>query len=453
MHATAFRPCFRILMFVLLLVSLLWLPAQVFSQDFYGASVADQYSQQELAQMLAPIALYPDALLAQILMASTYPLEVIEADRWFKRHSNLDEDAIDDALYDQEWDPSVKSLCHFPATLARMSEQISETTNLGNAFLAQENAVMETVQKLRAKAYTAGNLYTNAQQRVVVEHETIIIQPVRPRVIYVPYYDPYSIYGSWWYPDYPPYYWGPSGVRLGLGLAYNSGIYFSFGFGSWSSFDWQQHTLYIDARQRPRFVRREHFVNSGAWQHQSSHRRGVAYRDKRTAQKYGQASQRYQDVRRESRGFSDERTSVQLEPRSENNVRKTAAVMGFDPRKEQKKQVEQKHRLEQKQKPGARKSSEQASERAVLKQQLPSRNAHSAQNERSTADSRQRQPRSPAKRERASEPQALTEDQLMRPRDSVFSRVESGKDERRSSKRGKASRREELKQEQNRHHK
>ncbi|MCP4257009.1 MAG: DUF3300 domain-containing protein [Planctomycetes bacterium] len=205
-------------------------------EDETGSALesSEKYSREELSQMLAPIALYPDALLSQVLMASTYPIEVIEADRWVRKDPDLKGEALDTALLDKDWDPSVKAICHFPSILALMSERITETTNLGNAFLAQEAEVMDMVQEMRAKAYEQGNLTTTSKQKVIVEKETIIIEPADPRVIYVPYYDPFYIYGPWWYPAYPPYYWGPPGVRIGIGVSYWPGLYFGFAYGTWS---------------------------------------------------------------------------------------------------------------------------------------------------------------------------------------------------------------------------
>nr|WP_320051274.1 DUF3300 domain-containing protein [uncultured Desulfuromonas sp.] len=276
---------------LMLIVSLVLLTVTILP---VRAQTTDElYSSQELAQMLAPIALYPDALLTQILIAATYPIEVIEADRWLQRHPTLDDDDLDDALYDKEWDPSVKALCHFPSLLSRMSEEISETTNLGNAFLAQEGDVMAMVQQLRAKAYREGNLYTTRQQNVVVENEVIVIEPVRSRVVYIPYYDPAYVYGNWWYPDYPPYYWSPANVRVGLGVTFSSGISLSFAFSTWSYFDWPHRVIYINPHQHPRFVHKDRHTSPKIWKHAPTHRRGVAYRDKHTAREYGQTRYTY----------------------------------------------------------------------------------------------------------------------------------------------------------------
>ena len=290
----------------LLAIFLAFAPRQAQAQESSIQEPSYTYSKEELAQMLAPIALYPDALLSQVLMASTYPIEVIEADRWVRRNSELKDEALDDALLDQDWDPSVKAVCHFPAVLAVMSDKITQTTIIGNAFLAQEGEVMDMIQELRTKAKAQGNLSTNTEQKVIVEKETIIIEPANPRVVYVPYYDPYYIYGPWWYPAYPPYYWGPPGVSIGIGISYWPGFYFGFAWGTWSYFDWHQRNIYIDVRYRPRYVRHDRWrATPGYWDHAPVHRRGVAYRDKPTARKYGQYPARTREFRPDTRGFPD----------------------------------------------------------------------------------------------------------------------------------------------------
>jgi hypothetical protein len=268
------------------------------------AEASARFSREELAQLLAPVALYPDTLLSQILMASTYPIEVVEADRWVGRYPGLQGEALDRALLSMDWDPSVKAICHFPSILALMSERVAETADLGNAFLAQEAEVMAMVQELRAVAHARGNLGTTVQQTVIVERETIFIQPANPRVIHVPYYDPFYVYGPWWYPAYPPYYWGPPGVRV-VGIAYWPGTSFSFVFGNWSTFDWHRRTIFIDVHKRPKFVRHDRWiVKAGPWQHAPAHRRGVAYRDPITAGKFGQPFKRTIDSRRDTPDFS-----------------------------------------------------------------------------------------------------------------------------------------------------
>jgi len=369
----------------LLIISFFPLPPQSLAQDSDYLEPSERYSREELAQMLAPIALYPDALLSQVLMASTYPIEVIEADRWVKRNPRLKGEALDAALLDKDWDPSIKAICHFPSILALMSERITETTNLGNAFLAQEAGVMDMVQELRAKAYAQGNLTTTSQQKVIVEKETIIIEPADPRFIYVPYYDPFYIYGPWWYPAYPPYYWMPRGVSIGIGISYWPGFYFGFAFGTWSYFDWHRHHIFIDVHKRPRYVRHDRWISKpGRWYHAPRHRRGVAYRDKSTARKYGQYLYRSRGFRRDIRGFPELR--------------------------DRDRRVDVRTRIDR-DKGGV---------------------------ERSRID-RDRQIRQPADQERLAW-QRVEREQQQRSRDNVFNWVEDGRWERRSSERGRVSR-------------
>src|SRR6185436_2796162 len=187
---------------------------------------AGTFSKEELEQMAAPIALYPDPLLAQVLMASTYPLEIVEAARWKKANASVTGDAVAEALKKEDWDPSVKSLVTFPDVLAMMDEQIGWTQKLGDAFLAQQTELMDSVQRLRAKAKAEGTLMSSKEQKVIEEPAppppadapapssaaaatpaptTIIkIEPSNPEVVYVPTYNPTVVYGAWPYPAYPP---------------------------------------------------------------------------------------------------------------------------------------------------------------------------------------------------------------------------------------------------------
>lgn len=189
---------------------------------------AQQLTEAQLAALVAPIALYPDPLVAQILMAATYPLEVGEAYNWQKVNSGLKGDALNQALQQQNWDPSVKSLVSFPPVLGMMGSQLSWTQSLGDAVLAQQSDVMSAIQTLRAKAKASGALQSNAQQTVTTQGsgsgETIVIQPANPQVVYVPTYNPTVVYGAWPYPAYPPYAYYPPGYVAGTALL-------SFGFG------------------------------------------------------------------------------------------------------------------------------------------------------------------------------------------------------------------------------
>ena len=177
-----------------------------------AATAAATFSKEQLEQIVAPIALHPDPLISQILMASTYPLEIVEAGRWVKANPGLKDKALEEALKAQDWDPSVKSLCGFPDVLKQMDENLDWTQDLGDAFLAQKVELMDTIQRMRGKAYDAGNLKTTEQQVVTQQPDKIIVvQPADPEVIYVPTYSPTVVYGGWSYPTYyyPPMYYPP----------------------------------------------------------------------------------------------------------------------------------------------------------------------------------------------------------------------------------------------------
>jgi hypothetical protein len=297
-----------------------------------GAATGD-YSREQLSQMLAPIALYPDDLLAQVLMASTYPLEMVEADRWVKKNPLLTGANLDEALKDKDWDASIKALCHVPTLLALMSERLEETTNLGNAFLAQESDVMGAIQDLRRRAYQEGNLSSNDKQKVIFKSDgTIVIEPVDPQIVYMPYYDTRYVYGLWLYPDYPPWYWGPAGVAVGTGFYFWPDFYvgFGFGFGYWSYFDWPRRTIIIDVHRRPRFFRHDYDWNShrGSWHHEPHHRRGVVYRDRITAEKFGQYPGGGRVFDRGQRRFSEQQREKRLsrERRGSTSVRGPATA-------------------------------------------------------------------------------------------------------------------------------
>ncbi|MGZ3668218.1 MAG: DUF3300 domain-containing protein, partial [Ktedonobacterales bacterium] len=179
---------------------------------------SDQPQQQllkpeELDQLVAPVALYPDTLLAEVLMASTYPLEIVQADRWATANKTLKGDQLKAAVDKQSWDESVKALAATPSVLAMMSEKLDWTQKLGDAVLAQQPDVMDAIQRLRSKAQANNKLASTKEQKVSVRQEqnkqVIVIEPAVPDTVYVPYYDPAVVYGDWAYPAYPPYYFAP----------------------------------------------------------------------------------------------------------------------------------------------------------------------------------------------------------------------------------------------------
>ncbi len=232
---------------------------------------ADQAAptQRQLDALLAPIALYPDQLLSQILMASTYPLEVVEAARWVSRPENegLQGDRLADALEAQDWDPSVKALAAFPHILKMMDADLDWMAQLGDAFQAEETAVMDSVQHLRREAKAADKLNSDARQRVTVLDSQIIIEPANPQVVYVPFYDPQSAYGLWPYPDYPPAYIPPP-----LGYTYSPGVYYSFvsvsPFWGWSRWDWSNRRIHItDVPRYTHYNRGRGPFDNDVWRH------------------------------------------------------------------------------------------------------------------------------------------------------------------------------------------
>ncbi len=221
----------RIRAVTLFILILLALPTLSVAQTGSSAGDRQPLSQEQLAQLLAPVALYPDELIAQVLMASTYPLEVVLADRWVQQNRDLKDVALANALEKESWDPSVKSLVNFPSVLSMMSQKLELTTKLGDAFLEQKEDVMLAVQFLRKKALEAGNLKTGSEQKVIVEKETIIIEPAQTKVVYVPTYDPYLVYGTWWSPAYPPYYFYPPPYPGSLFFSYGPGISLGLAWG------------------------------------------------------------------------------------------------------------------------------------------------------------------------------------------------------------------------------
>lgn len=204
------------------------------------------FTHEELAQLLAPIALYPDPLLSQILIAAAYPFEIVEAERWLAGKSHLTGESLDKALLEKDWDVSVLSLCHYPEVLSMLCENLDWTAKLGNAFVHQQEEVMDTIQELRAEARAQGNLVSASKQQVIVEEKIIRIEPAYVGYVHVPVYDPFLVYGTWLYPAYPPhriYY--PGVTIVGSRIAFSTGFHVGFGVIGWSMFDWPAHNVFI----------------------------------------------------------------------------------------------------------------------------------------------------------------------------------------------------------------
>jgi hypothetical protein len=257
---------------------------------------AAKLSTDQLESLVAPLALYPDPLLAQCLVASTYPLDIVAAQQWLDKNSTLKGEALTKAAQEQSWDPSVQALVEIPDALKRLSENIEWTTDLGDAFLAQEQEVMDAVQSMRKKAKDSGKLETTKEQKVettVVENKTVIeIQPSSTEVVYVPSYSPTVVWGAPYYP-YPPMYYPPyyGGAWLGFGVGIAVGIGISGGWG-WGC-GWGHNDVNINVNNNNNFVNnhnRQNNVNrsgNSSWNHDAKQRGGAPYKDKATASKYG----------------------------------------------------------------------------------------------------------------------------------------------------------------------
>jgi len=271
-----------------------------------AAASGQTFSQGELDQLLAPIALYPDALLAQVLMASTYPLEVVEAARWVKSNPTLKDKALEDALQAQRWDPSVKSLAVFPQVLAMMNEKLDWTQKLGDAFLGQQKEVLATAQSLRQKAQAQGALKDTEQQKVVTTQEnntTVIkIEPTNPEVVYVPTYNPTVVYGAWAYPAYPPYYYYPPGyVAGGALLGFTAGVI--VGGALWGNCNWGRGDVNVNVNRYNNFNKTN--ISNGNWNHNANHRGGVPYKNQGVAQQYGRGQNANAASREQFRGRAE----------------------------------------------------------------------------------------------------------------------------------------------------
>ena len=305
------------------------------------ANKTPPFKKEELEAILAPIALYPDALLAQIFMASTYPLEIVEAARWSKEHPDVKGDAVAGAVQSQTWDPSVKSLVAFPTVLEKMNEKIDWTQKLGDAFLAQQKEVMQAVQVLRNKAKETGNLKSTKEVTVKEEPapagspapQTIIIESPDPEVVYVPSYNPTVVYGAWAYPYYPPYaYYPPAYYGGAMFWSFTAGVI--VGGAIWGNCNWGGNDVNIDIDRQNNFNKNEinHNRNSNntgnrtgdrggntasnragasnnkqSWSHNSDHRKGVGYKDSATQQKFGKGgSQSGVASREQFRGHAEQ---------------------------------------------------------------------------------------------------------------------------------------------------
>ncbi len=296
----------RIILVMFLCMNLVVPSGLVAQEAKQGAEEKSSFRPEELDQMMAPIALYPDSLLAQVLTASTYPLEIVQAARFVQQNKDLKGEKLMEAAKDKDWEPSVKAMLSFPDVLLMMNEKLEWTEKLGNAFLGQQKDVMASVQRLRQKAQESGNLKTTKEQKVVVEKETkvIVIESASPEVVYVPAYNPTVVYGVWPYPAYPPAPVYPPGYvattavfSIAAGVAVGAA---ASGYGGWGC-GWGHNEININAITQNNFTK-NNYINAQkyqmnakntnqSWQHNPEHRGGARYPNQATAQKYGQQRQ------------------------------------------------------------------------------------------------------------------------------------------------------------------
>ena len=300
----------------LIMIALLWsVPLGAMAQQPATAPTQPLLKPAELDQLLAPIALHPDPLLSEVLIASTYPLEIVQADRWAKSNEALKGDALTAALGKQSWDDSVKSLVQVPDVLSMMSEQLDWTQKLGDAVLAQQADVMDAVQRLRARARANGKLESTKEQTVTVKTEDqkqyVVIAPTSPSEIYVPYYEPAVVYGDWPYPDYAPYYFPPppgylAGGVLATGVAFAAGVAVRHAF--WGNCDWGRGNINVVANRSVDIAN----INRARWEHNADHRQGVRYNNADVRQKFAKTDiQAGKAARQEFRGKDGQKV---LEP-------------------------------------------------------------------------------------------------------------------------------------------
>ncbi len=260
---------------------------------FAQETPAPRIPPEQLDSLVAPIALYPDPLLAQTLAASTYPLEIIQLQQWLAKNPKLEEQALADAVAKQPWDPSIQAMAALPDVVKRLADDIQWTTDLGNAFLAQQSDVMDAVQRMRKKAQDNGNLKSNEQQKVetkvVEEKNVIVVEQANPQIVYVPTYSPTVVYGPPIYP-YPPIYYPPpyyaGGMAISFGIGVAMGAAWSGGWG-WGC-GWNSGSVNINVNNN--FNRVSHYNRGNVnrvWQHNPQHRGGTPYRDRTTADRYG----------------------------------------------------------------------------------------------------------------------------------------------------------------------
>lgn len=403
-------------------------PVQAVAPAAQPAASQAVFRTEELDQMMAPIALYPDSLLAQVLMAATYPGNVADAVAWSKAHPDVQGDAAVKQVANQPWDPSVQSLVAFPQVLATLGQDPAWVQRVGDAFLAQPNDVMDSVQRLRRQAQAAGNLQSNEQQKVTVQeaapapsstttvvqpassNQTIIIEPADPQVVYVPSYNPTVVYGSWSYPSYPPPYYPPPPNYYPVATALATGLAFGVGVGIvnslWGDCDWGGGDVDIDVNKYNNInSNRQINRNQNKFVHNPVNRDGVPYRDNRNRQQNG-LRMSGGEQRQALRGYDAQRTAerqrasqslqqrgIQAPAASNQQARERAQAAGRDMRNEP--QARQRAQATTQQRQRAQASAQQrprAQNNQQVRQQARQRQSASQQGPRNNAFAGARQP-------------------------------------------------------------
>jgi hypothetical protein len=310
-------------------------------QDVSAEQAAPLIPNDQLDSLVAPIALYPDPLLSQVLVASTYPLEIIQLQQWIQKNGSLKGDDLTKAVQKQDWDPSIQAMSVFPDLVKRLADDVKWTTDLGNAFLAQQSDVMDAVQRMRMKAKDAGNLKSNEQMNVetkVVETKTVVvIQPASTQVVYVPTYNPVVVYGPPIYP-YPPIYYPPpsyypAGVFIAFGVGVAYGSYYRGGWGYGCGWGYSRTTININVNNN--YI--SHYNNTNinvnrtninnvnrngnnTWQHNPQHRGGTPYSNKATANQYGGTARGDSMSTRQANARQQQASSTRQQPNASNRA-------------------------------------------------------------------------------------------------------------------------------------
>ncbi len=439
---------------------------------------------EELDQMVAPIALYPDPLLAQVLMASTYPGDVAEAAAWAKAHPDAKGDDAVRQVASQPWDPSVQSLAAFPQALATLGQDPAWVQRLGDAFLAQPDDVMDAVQRLRRQAQTAGNLESNEYQKVTVQPaaapvaeaapaaapatggfesapatETIIIEPSNPETVYVPSYNPTTAYGNWAYPSYPPTYYPPPSSYYPLGGALATGLMFGVGVAAidslWGDADWDNGDIDIDVDSYNNINSNRQIDRSqNTFSHNAANRDGVPYRDRGNREANsrrldgadGRTEFRGEDANRarsreqarasmERRGVdTPARTNQEARDRAQAASRETASR---DQARDRAQATTRDRQQADRAQAGSRDQARDRAQASTQRQQQASRDsARSAQSRQQGAKHRQSQSNTQARSAARSQQQAQTR---QAPKNNAFQGASRPQQSRASSQRGQSS--------------